>query len=311
MNKRFIAVLVFAFVVASGASLLLYRLMSGRQQTAKAAPAAIKIVLAAKNLEVGTLLKETDLKLADWSGTVPPGAALRLQDVVGRGVVSQIYPEEPVLESRLAAKGAGGGLAAMIPNGMRAVAVRVNEVVGVAGFVVAGMRVDVLIAGSVPGATAQVAQLGTLTKTLLQNIEVLSAGQDFKKDAEGKPILVQVVNLLVTPEQAEQLSLASAQTQIQLVLRNPLDREIVKTPGTAMQHLFTGGRMNPQAPLASASAARDPEAPRAAPRPAPRQREFPPLVPVARPEAKPFVMEIINGNKRNETKFSSSAAQER
>ena len=110
----------------------------------------------------------------------------------------------------------------MIPPGMRAVPVRVNEVVGVAGFVVPGMRIDVLISGSRPNGDQN---LGTITRTLLQNLEVLSAGTDFKKDPEGKPVQVQVVNLLVTPEQAELLSLASAQTQIQLVLRNPLDRD--------------------------------------------------------------------------------------
>jgi len=305
MNKRFVAVLVFAFVVASGASLLLYRLMSGRQTSAEAAPATIKVVVAAKNLDVGTLLKEGDLKLVNWSGGVPSGASMRFQDVVGRGVMAQIYGEEPVLDSRLAPKGAGGGLASMIPNGMRAVAVRVNEVVGVAGFVVPGMRVDVLISGSVPGAGSKVAQLGTLTRTLLQNIEVLSAGQDFKKDAEGKPIMVQVVNLLATPIQAEQLSLAAAQTQIQLVLRNPLDREVSKTPGTAMQHLFTGGTMG----QITGAAAEEPRPPRPAPRP--RAVEAAPApVPVARAEPKaPFVMEIINGNKRNETKFTAAAQE--
>jgi pilus assembly protein CpaB len=231
---------------------------------------------------------------------------MRLQDAAGRGVMAQIYAEEPVLETRLAAKGAGGGLAAMIPNGMRAVAVRVNEVVGVAGFVVPGMRVDILISGSVPGASARVAQMGTLTRTMLQNIEVLSAGQDFKKDAEGKPILVQVVNLLVTPEQAEQLSLAAAQAQIQLVLRNPLDRELSKTPGTAMQLLFTGGKGDP---LQGSKMQEDPQ-PRQ-PRPAPRMRvavETP--QPVVRAEPKqPFVVEIINGNKRNETKFTVGAQE--
>ena len=120
----------------------------------------------------------------------------------------------------------------MIPPGMRAVAVRVNEVVGVAGFVVAGMHVDVLISGNRP--ERQRAAWVPSRKTLLQNIEVLSAGQDFKKDAEGKPVMVQVVNLLVTPKQAEQLSLAASQTSIQLVLRNPLDHDIAKTPGTAL-----------------------------------------------------------------------------
>ena len=128
-------------------------------------------------------------------------------------------------------------MAAMIPKGKRAVAVRVNEVVGVAGFVLPGMRVDVLVSGNPPNQAAN-ANLGTETKTILQNIEVLSAGQSIQKDAENKPVSVQVVNLLVTPEQAEALSLASNEARIQLVLRNPLDTDEAKTPGTAMAYLF-------------------------------------------------------------------------
>jgi pilus assembly protein CpaB len=160
---------------------------------------------------------------------------LKREDIIGRGVTTTIYDGEPIVENRLAPKGAGGGLAAMIPSGMRAVAVRVNDVVGVAGFVVPGMRVDVLISGNPPNPNAS---QGSQTRTLLQNIEVLSAGQDFKKDNEGKPLGVGVVNLLVTPEQAEMLSLASNQTTIQLVLRNPLDTQMAKTPGTAVVELF-------------------------------------------------------------------------
>ena len=160
-----------------------------------------------------------------------------------------------MLESRLAPKGAGGGLAAMIPAGMRAVAMRVNEVVGVAGFVVPGMRVDILISGSPPN--SKNADLGSLTKTLLQNIEVLSAGQDFKKDAEGKPISVQVVNVLVTPEQAEQLSLAASQTTIQLVLRNPLDQADIqddrRRAGAPVHRAEVGRRRqaNPEPPASA------------------------------------------------------------
>src|SRR5438105_931545 len=219
MNKRFIGVLTFAFLVAAGASLILYRVLINRPQNAKAANASAHIVVANKNLELGTVIKDEDVQLAEWSGEIPKGASTKVQDLLGRGVTTTIFAKEPVIDSRLAPKGAGGGLAAMIPPGMRAVAVRVNEVVGVAGFVVPGARVDVLISGSVPNS----GNLGTLTRTLLQNVEVLSAGQDFKKDAEGKPIVVQVINLLVNPEHAEQLSLAASQTQIQLVLRNPLD----------------------------------------------------------------------------------------
>jgi pilus assembly protein CpaB len=178
---------------------------------------------------------------------------------------------------------------------MRAVAVRVNEVVGVAGFVVPGMHVDVLISGNTPGGSTS---LGTLTQTLLQNIEVLSAGQDFKKDAEGKPIMVQVVNMLVTPAQAEQLSLAASQTSIQLVLRNPLDHEIAKTPGTALQHLFTGSR----APVQSEMSSRPRTQQRASAAPPPARVVAPP----APPKEIPFVMEIISGPNKREQKFGGT-----
>ena len=296
MNKRFVGVLIFAFVVASVASLLLYKMLINRPQTAKAAaPVTTQVVLAARDLEIGTVLKEEDIKLTPWSGAIPQGAVMKVSEVVGRGVIAQTYAREPLIESRLAPKGAGGGLASMIPPGLRAVAIRVNEVVGVAGFVVPGMRVDVLISGTSPRIGGN---LGTLTKTLLQNIEVLSAGQDFKKDAEGKPILVQVVNLLVTPEQAEQLSLASNNTTIQLVLRNPLDRAVAKTPGTAVAKLFDGSKLDlenkPQAPA--------PTPQRMRPVPvAPVARDLPP---VPKKEA-PFVMEIIRGTSKSQTKFDN------
>jgi pilus assembly protein CpaB len=301
MNKRFVGVLIFAFVVASGASLLLYRLLINRPQPAKAAIITEQIVLATRDVQVGTVLKEEDVKLTDWTGPVPVGAMRIAQDVVGRGVVAPIFAKEPVLEARLAQKGAGGGLAAMIPPGMRAVAIRVNEVVGVAGFVVPGMRVDVLISGAKPGSDNS---QGIITRTLLQNLEVLSAGQDFKKDAEGKPILVQVVNLLVTPEQAEQLSLASTNTQLQLVLRNPMDHDVAKTSGTAMSYLFGGGKPKQEESRPEA----EPRAPRPRPvaqaaRAAIAEAIAPP--PAPRKEA-PFVMEIYSGNRKAETKFDNS-----
>ena len=296
MNKRFAAVLVFAFVVASGASLLLYRLMSSRPQTTKAATASAKIVVATRDLELGTVLKDEDLKLQDWPGETPVGSATRTQDLVGRGVITKVYAKEPILELRLAPKGAGGGFAAIIPKGMRAVAVPVNEVVGVAGFVVPGMHVDILISGTPPNAPSS---LGTLTKTLLQNIEVLSSGQDFKKDPEGKPITVQVVNLLVTPDQAEQLSLASHQTTIQLILRNPLDRDTTTTSGTAVASLFTGTTIALKGMVGSEGGGRE----RA---PKPVVRELPLLPPPPKKET-PYVMEIISGNKKAETKFDGTA----
>jgi pilus assembly protein CpaB len=295
MNKRFVGVLIFAFVVASVASLLLYRLLLNRPTSAKAAVSTVQIVLATRDIEVGTVLKEQDVVMADWPGAVPLGSVLKTPDVVGRGVTMPIFAKEPIIETRLAPKGAGGGLAAMIPPGMRAVPVRVNEVVGVAGFVVPGMRVDVLISGQRPNGDAT---MGTLTRTLLQNLEVLSAGTDFKKDPEGKPVQVQVINLLVTPEQAELLSLASAQTQIQLVLRNPMDHEVTKTPGTALSLLFNGGKLKSEIDPAPVK----PRVPRAAPpRPSPAAQ---PALAAAPKKEEPFVMEIISGTKKAEQKFT-------
>ena len=295
MNKRFIGVLAFAFVVASISSLLLYRLLVKQPQTSRAA--TVQIALAARDIDVGTVLKEEDVRLADWPGAPPVGAATKTQDIVGRGVTTAIYAKEPIIESRLAPKGAGGGLAAIIPPGMRAFAVRVNEVIGVAGFVVAGMHVDVLISGNRPGQQAQA--LGPMAKTLLQNIEVLSAGQDYKKDAEGKPVMVQTVNLLVTPNQAEQLSLAANMTTIQLVLRNPLDRDIAPTNGTALAFLF-GDVKNARLPSAND------EVPRPAPRPRPVVVQPPPAQAAAPKKPEVFTMEIINGSKKNEAKFETS-----
>jgi pilus assembly protein CpaB len=301
MNRRFVSVLLFAFVVAAGTSAVLYRLLSHKAASRQELP-VVQVVLAARNLDTGTLIKDQDVKTGPWAGALPPGALAKKDDVVGRGVLSAMVNNEPVLESRLAQRGAGAGLASMIPSGMRAVAVRVNEVVGVAGFVVAGMRVDILISGTPPNADAR---LGNLTKTLLQNIEVLSAGQDFRKDAEGKPVAVPVVNLLVTPEQAEKLSLAANQTTIQLVLRNPLDTRTADTPGAAVAQLF-GPRFvridEPRAERPRPASVRRPRAPAVQPPPPLR-----PVSTIVSANPSPFVIETIHGGRRAETRFPEKA----
>ena len=288
MSQRVMVILLVALVVAGGASLLVYRMVL-RQARANAGSPTVQVVVAAHDLPVGTLIKEVDLKIGNWTGELPKGVTAKKEQVLGRGVVMPIYAGEPVSETRLAGTGAGAGLAATIPQGMRACAVRVNEVVGVAGFVAPGMRVDVLISGNAPGAAGAA---GPKVRTLLQNIEVLSAGQNIQKDAEGKPVQVPVVNLLVTPEQAETLSLASNETRIQLVLRNPLDTQIAKTPGNAMANLFTG------------------EQPRSTPKPAVKPRIEPPpavIIPVAAPPPPPpppHRVEVLNGPKKSETQFT-------
>ena len=221
MYRRLIFVLIFAIVVAGLSSVVLYQVVIASVQS-QPKKSGNKLLVAARDLSIGDLIRDTDVKEIAWNGEPPATALVRMDAVAGRGTVAPIYAGEPILEGRLAARGAGAGLAATIPVGKRAVALRVNEVVGLAGFVMPGMRVDVLVAGNAPGSTNPMS--GTLSRTVLQNIEVLLAGQNIEKNGNGKPEAAQVVNLLVTPEQAEILSLAGSETKVQLVLRNPLDK---------------------------------------------------------------------------------------
>ena len=275
MNKRVLIILLSAFAIAAGCSFLVYRVVGNR--LAASHQITSTVVVAAKEIPLGAIIHDEDLGTMQMVGLVPKGVLVDRKVVVGRGVMSTLYEGEPIFESRLAAPGSGGGLAATIPAGMRACAVRVDEVVGVAGFVTPGMRVDILISGIPPG---QVSTDGPRVKTLLQNIQVLSAGQDIQKDNEGKPHPVQVVNLLVTPEQAEVLSLASNQTRIQLVLRNPLDNAVTQPPGTAVAALYTGHNIVPPRPQSI-------RAPRSVPQ----------------PTSHVYSVQIYTGSKQSEAKF--------
>src|SRR5579883_1318052 len=123
MSQRVVVILLIALVVAGGVSLLVYRMVV--RQARQNAQASSQVVVAARDLEVGTLIKETDLKIGNWPGAVPKGVLVKKDVAIGRGVVFPVYDGEPLNESRLATPGAGGGLAATIPQGMRACAVRV------------------------------------------------------------------------------------------------------------------------------------------------------------------------------------------
>ncbi len=272
-------ILLVAAVIAGGCTWVVYRLVSARISVSKPV-STTRVVSAARDIPLGAVLTTADLTTMTLGGTPPKGAILKQEDAVGRGVITQISQGEPILDSQLAGLGSGGGLAPTIPQGMRACAVRVDEVVGVAGFVTPGMRVDVLASGNPPG---EGASQGVVTETILQNIQVLSAGTDIQRDAEGKPQQVQVVNLLVTPEQAELLSLAANSLKIQLVLRNPLDTQVTKIPATAMGNLF-------------ASEAPAPTHQRAARGP-------------ARHVEKPYPIVVMNGNKTTDEKFASPEGQ--
>lgn len=282
MNRRLLIILLIAFVIAAGCTFVVVRLVGSRLAAAKPAPAT-RLVAAAKDIPLGTVLAPADLTTIQVVGTAPQGAILDPKNAIGRGVISPIYNGETILDSRLAPLGSGGGLAATIPEGKRACAVKVDDVVGVAGFVTPGTRVDVLISGVPPNSGNN---QETESHTILQNIEVLSAGTDIQKDAEGKPKQVQVVNLLVTPQQAQDLSLAASQMHIQLVLRNPLDTKIAPVPETQMASLFTGEK---PAVLAGLK-----------PRAVRHVKAAPP----------PFTIQVINGSKQTEEKFASPGGQQ-
>jgi pilus assembly protein CpaB len=213
------------------------QLASSRPQQAPAEPTStFQVVVAAHDLPVGSILGEEDLRTINWPDeVVPEGYARQIPDVIGRGVVQPMRTNEPVLMSKLFDRGAGGGLPILIPEGMRAVALRVDDVISVAGFVTPGTRVDMMLTIQPPGNTE------FITRTIIQNLEVASAGPTYIPDPEGNPILVSVLTLYVTPEQAEQVALASKQGQIQFALRNQLDVRESRTPGIRLSRLLTLG----------------------------------------------------------------------
>ncbi|HYW44776.1 MAG TPA: Flp pilus assembly protein CpaB [Bryobacteraceae bacterium] len=225
------------------------------------------LVVAALALPLGVVIGPESVKLTEVPESLfPKGGFSRKEDVLERPVVSPIEADEPVVEARIAAKGSGVGLGPMIPPGMRAISVRVNDVVGVAGFVLPGMRVDVLVTGHPPGRD------DTVTTTVLQNVPVLSAGQTIQSDGKGQPVNAAVVTLLVTPAQAESVTLANSEGHIQLVLRNSTDRQVTPTQGRQLRELYAIERL--AAPPAASQA------------PAPRKPPTSPRIP-APPEVKP------------------------
>lgn len=235
MDRRFLMVLGVSLVFALVVSSIFYQ-MTSRAGGKKTEVTELRdLVISAGPLTVGRTVKAADIKVIKIpSGQFPKGGFSKPEDVLDRPVVSNILAEEAVLEGRLAQRGSGVGLAPVIPVGMRAVTVRVNDVVGVAGFVLPGMRVDVLITGDPPGTDNRV------TRTFLQNILVLSAGQTIQTDSAGKPVNATNVTLLVTPNQAESLTLAGNEGKIQLVLRNGGDQNVEATKGTNAIELYGG-----------------------------------------------------------------------
>lgn len=233
---------VLALATASGclAAFLALRYLTDQRALMAAEPKASSVVVAARDLTVGTIVSAADVRVVKWPlHATPPGYLAASEAAVGRGVITPIRTNEPLLDTKLATKGAGGGLSVTIPEGMRAVSVKVDEVIGVAGFVVPGTRVDVVLTLNQRG------RAETITQVLLQNVPTLAAGASTQPDAQGKPQRVTVITLLVTPDQAETLILAANEGRIQLALRNTLDLATLEPRGARSASLLRVGRDAP------------------------------------------------------------------
>lgn len=233
MNRtRLMMIGVLALALGFFASVYVYKNL---QKGGPSRENQVQVIVAADDLQVGARVEEHDIKTI-WvpQEDLPPGAPRRRADVLGHGVIIPIAKGEFILPNRLAGENAGAGLPSLIPPGMRAVSVRVNEVVSVAGFVTPGTRVDVLLTGT-PGSGSE-----QQTTTVLQNVAVLASGHTLERTSTGEAQNTAVITLLVSPDDAQRLTLASAEGHIQLALRNPLDTKQDEVASSNSRGLYKG-----------------------------------------------------------------------
>jgi pilus assembly protein CpaB len=235
MNRtRLLMIGVLALALGSFVSLLVYKNLQSRNSSNDEAGA--DVIVAAQDIQVGARIEERDVRLAKFPATgVPSGAYSKRSQVLGRGVIIPISKGEFILLNKLAPENAGSGLPSLIPPGMRAVSVRVNEVVSVAGFVGPGTRVDILLTGTPNGSSEN------QTTTVLQNVAVIASGHTLERNAAGDAQNTPVITLLTSPEDAQRLTLASSEGKIQLVLRNPLDTHQDSVDPANAKGLYKGG----------------------------------------------------------------------
>jgi pilus assembly protein CpaB len=289
MNRqmRTFVVLVIAIVVAAAASFAVYRAVTNIP-VRQVEIATAKAVVASQALPMGTLLTRDTVKLVDWPARTPlQGGFTRVEDVVDRGLIASVVENEPLTTNKVATKEAGAGLPPTIEEGMRAISIKVNEVIGVAGFVVPGTRVDVVV---IIQQTED--SQSRISRVVVSNIPVLTAGTRYDQDEarkDGKAVRSTVVTLMVTPEDAERIALAQAEGDLMLTLRNPLDVEPTKTNGIRKQALFAS-----------------PSAPAAPSQPSVRRRAAaapPAVVPSPPLPATVFVVQTIKAGKSTEQKL--------
>ncbi len=279
MNRnRLLMIGVVALALGLFVSSAVYSKLGAKSQSGPIQ--GVDVLVAAKDLAVGSKINNDDIKFARIpQGSIPANAMRQKTDALERGVVLPITAGEFILPSKLAADKAGSGLPSLIPPGMRAMSVRVNEVVSVAGFVLPGTRVDVLLTGKSSGSSDD------QTTTVLENVAVLATGQKLERNSAGDPENAAVITLLVSPDDAQKLTLASSQGKIQLSLRNPLDTKQQDLALVNNYSLYRGG-----APVRPAATTTTPRA----------RTKAVTTVPAA-PSV--YQIEIIKGDKREETKF--------
>jgi len=279
MNRNRLLMIGFvALAMGAFVSFFVYRNLQGGR--AKSVPGE-DILVAANDLQVGTKIEDKDVKYVHFpSSDLPVGVFHRKDKLLGRGVILPISRGEFILTNKLAGENAGYGLPSLIPPGMRAVSVRVNDTSSVAGFVLPGTRVDVLLTGNPEGVNQQE------TTTVLENVAVLAAGQKLERNAAGEPQTTPVITLLVSPDDAQKLTLASNQGKIQLALRNPLDTKQEELAAARADVLYKFAAPPPRTE---------------APKPARVKRIAAPSPSPAAPA--PYVIEIYKGEKKEDTKF--------
>ncbi len=277
MNRnRLLLIGVVALALGALVSLGVYQNL--KSKTSRDTRPGVDAVVAAGDIQVGAKLSDGDVRVVHYpDGSMPPNIFHAKSEVVGRGVILPISQGEFILPSKLAGENAGYGLPGLIPPGMRAMSVRVNEVVSVAGFVLPGTRVDVLLTGTPGGSGDQ------QTTTVLENVAVIATGQKLERNSAGEPQSSPVITLLVSPDDAQRLTLASTEGRIQLVLRNPLDTRQQDLNSVSTGSLYRRGA----APIPVAVTK---------PRPKHTTVEAPPAPTV-------YSIEVIRGNKKDEQKF--------
>lgn len=278
MNRsvRTFIVVGIAVGLASLASMLVYRTIRNLP-VREVEVAKVFAVVAARPLPLGTMVAASDVKLVPWPASSPiPGSFSTVEEVAGRGIITAVAENEPLTGNNLGSPGAGAGLPPTIPTGMRAISVRVNEVIGVAGFVTPGTRVDVMVI--IPNPSN-----GSVARVVVSNVQVLAAGTKFDQETakDGQAIPSSVVTLMVSPEDAERIGLASTEGQILLTLRNPLDTNPTVSAGTRTASLIGA----PPAPVVAA---------------APARRVVAPPPPAPPPPPKVYTVDTIRAAKRAE-----------